>query len=117
MTIDPRLSRTIFAVTMVGTLIAALLPDADAPTLGGTDKLNHIAAFVTLSVLAAWAWPRVALWRIAVAMSAFGAAIEGLQALPVIARDAEWADWYADTAAAAGALAIVMVLRLIRRRA
>ena len=37
-------------------------------------------------------------------MSAFGAAIEGLQALPVIARDAEWADWYADTAAAVVAL-------------
>lgn len=112
----PRLPRVIFFVTLIGTLLAAFLPDADAPTLGGSDKLNHIAAFVTLSVLAAWAWPRTRLWRIAVAMSAIGGMIELVQAIPFIARDAEWADWYADSTAAVAALAVVAAFREVQRR-
>ena len=110
-----RIPRMIFFVTLIGTLIAAFMPAADAPTLGASDKLNHIAAFVTLSLLAAWAWPRVRLWWIAVAMSATGGLIEAVQAIPFIARDAEWADWYADTFAAGVALLIVAALRQVRR--
>ncbi len=109
--------RWLFVLVLLGTLVAALLPNADAPDLGDGDKVNHIAAFITLSIMAAWAWPRTRLWVIAAVMSAFGAAIEGLQALPIIARDAEWADWYADTAAAAITLLIVAALRALRRRA
>ena len=87
----------------------------EAPDLGHGDKVNHIAAFVTLSVaggVGVAAGARCG--TIAVLMSAFGAAIEGLQALPVIARDAEWADWYADTAAVAVALLVVAVVRRLR---
>lgn len=108
--------RVIFAVTLIGTLVAAFLPAASAPTLGGSDKLNHIAAFITLSALAAWAWPRARLWWIAVLMSTIGGMIELVQAMPIVARDAEWADWYADTFAAVVALAIVAVLRRVRQR-
>jgi hypothetical protein len=36
---------------------------------------------------------------IALLMAAFGGAIELSQAIPFIARDAEWADWFADCAA------------------
>ncbi len=103
--------RWLFVAVMLFTLAAALLPNVDAPDLGRGDKVNHIAAFATLAVLAAWAWPRVRAWRIAVALSALGAAIEGLQALPIIARDAEWADWEADTAAVVVALVIVAGVR------
>ncbi len=103
--------RALFVAVLLFTLVAALLPNAEAPDLGHGDKVNHIAAFVTLSFLAAWAWPRARLSWIAVAMSALGATIEGLQALPIIARDAEWADWEADTAAAVVALLIVVVVR------
>ena len=106
-----RLSRVIFLMALVGTLVAAILPDAEAPTLGGSDKLNHIAAFITLSMLAAWAWPRVQLWRIGLVMSALGGIIELVQAIPIIARDAEWADGYADTAAVTITLIIVAALR------
>ena len=108
-------SRGLFAAVLLFTLAAALAPNAQAPDLGHGDKLNHIAAFVTLAVMAAWAWPRARLWRIAVALSAFGAAIEGLQALPIIARDAELADWYADTAAAVLALVLVALVRRVRQ--
>lgn len=106
-----RLSRLIFLVALAGTLVAAILPDAEAPTLGGSDKLNHIAAFITLSMLAAWAWPRVPLWRIGLVMSALGGMIELIQAIPIIARDAEWADWYADTAAVTITMIIVAAFR------
>ncbi len=107
--------RWLFVAVLLFTLAAALAPNAEAPDLGHGDKVNHMAAFVTLSVMAAWAWPRARLWWIGIAMSAFGAAIEGLQAIPVIARDAEWADWYADTAAAAVALLAVAAWRWLRR--
>ncbi len=105
--------RTLFVALLLVTLVAALVPNGMAPDFGHGDKVNHMAAFVTLAVIAAWAWPRTALWRIGVLLSAFGAAIEGLQALPVIARDAEWADWFADTAAATVALLLVALVRRI----
>ena len=103
--------RWLFVAVLLFTLAAALAPNARAPDLGHGDKVNHVAAFVTLGIMAAWAWPRAPLWRIAVLLSAFGATIEGLQALPIIARDAEWSDWYADTAAAAMALVTVALVR------
>lgn len=106
----------IFALTLIGTLVAAILPGAEAPTLGMSDKINHIAAFVVLAVLAAWAWPRTALPRIAIALSAFGAMIELVQALPFIGRDAEVADWAADTLAIVVTLAIVAGFRLASPR-
>lgn len=106
--------RWLFVVVLLGTLLAALLPGVEAPDLGRGDKVNHIAAFVVLSVMAAWAWPHARLPVIVVALSAFGGAIEGLQALPVIARDAEWADWAADTAAVVATLAVVAVIRRLR---
>ncbi len=107
--------RWLFGAVLLLTLVAALAPNAEAPDLGHGDKVNHIAAFVTLTLLAGWAWPRARLATILVTLSAFGGAIEGLQALPVIARDAEWADWYADTAAVAVALVIVAAWRWLRR--
>lgn len=103
--------RWLFAAVLAFTLAAALVPNAEAPDLGHGDKVNHIAAFATLALLAAWAWPRTAPWRIALLLSAFGGAIEGLQALPFIGRDAEWADWAADTAAALAVLAVVVLVR------
>lgn len=112
----PRLPRVAFALVLVFTMVAALLPNVDAPDLGDGDKVNHIAAFATLSVVAAWAWPRLALWRIALWMSAVGALIEFLQAIPFIARDAEWSDWIADTIAAVVALAVVWLLRRLLPR-
>ncbi len=112
----PRLPRLIFAVVMIGTVIAAILPNAEAPDLGDGDKINHIAAFVTLSVLAAWAWPRTAPWRIGLWLSALGALIEFVQAIPFIARDAEWGDWIADTAAAVITLSIIWLLRRLMPR-
>lgn len=107
--------RWLFVAVLLLTLAAALVPNPAAPDLGHGDKINHMAAFVTLSVMAAWAWPAVPLWTLGVALSALGGTIEGLQAIPVIARDAEWADWYADTAAVVVTLLLVAAWRFARR--
>lgn len=111
-----RLPRIIFAVVLIGTFIAATLPNAEAPDFGDGDKINHIVAFITLSLAAAWAWPRAAVWRIGLWMSAIGGLIELVQAIPFIARDAEWGDWFADTVAAVIALSIVALLRRLLPR-
>lgn len=115
-TTTPRLRRLIFGATLIATFIAACLPPAEAPTLGETDKVNHIVAFVVLSILASWAYPRLRPAWILAGMGLVGGAIELVQAIPAIGRDAEWADWGADLAAAAITLAIVALLRWFRRR-
>jgi hypothetical protein len=52
---------------------------------------------------------------IAIALSAFGAAIEVVQGLRIVSRDRDFRDWAADTTAIAAALA-PMVLIAWRRR-
>ena len=75
------------------------------------DKVQHIIAFLTLAALAALAYPRASLLRIGLGLSAFGALIEIIQMIPALNRDAEWADWLADSIAAALVLAIVHLVR------
>ncbi|MCW2922589.1 MAG: hypothetical protein JWL76_2463 [Thermoleophilia bacterium] len=95
-------------------LVMAILPKP--PQLPGSpsDKIQHIAAFVVLAALAAAAYPRTSLMRIAVWLSLFGALIEFLQALPMLHRDSDARDWIADTLAAA---LVLLLVRLWRRRA
>ena len=94
-------------------LVMASLPKP--PQLPGqpSDKIQHVMAFLTLAALAAAAYPRTSLLRIGLALSAYGALIELIQMIPILHRDAELADWAADTAAAA---LVLFVAHLIRRR-
>ena len=78
------------------------------------DKVQHIVAFVTLSVLASLAYPEAGLFRIGLLLSLYGAAIEVLQAIPVLHRDSSFWDWMADTAAVVVTLALVHALCLRR---
>jgi VanZ family protein len=81
------------------------------------DKAKHFAAFFTLGLLAALAFPRRTLVVIGAALSAFGAAIELVQALPIVHRDCDIHDWIADTLAVALVLAFVAVARVRERTA
>jgi VanZ family protein len=65
-----------------------------------SDKIQHIAAFVTLALLGAWAYPRTRLLHLLIGLSLFGAFIEVVQAIPALHRDSDVLDWLADTAAA-----------------
>lgn len=95
-----------FWATLLFTYIAAILPGDEAPTLGSTDKVNHVMAFLTLSGLVVLAYPRRPAWFAGIALSLFGAFIEVSQAVPFIHRDADVMDWIADTGAVIVGLAI-----------
>lgn len=102
-----RLYRVAFWAAAVFAFVMALLPHP--PQLPGapSDKVQHIAAFVTLAALGAAAYRSTSLLRLLVGLSAFGAVIEVLQSIPALNRDSDPVDWLADTIAAALVLAVV----------
>jgi VanZ family protein len=103
-------ARFLFWVAAAFALLMALLPHPPLLPANPSDKLQHAAAFVVLSALAAVGYS--GRWAaIAVGLSAFGALIELLQMIPSLHRDAQLTDWLVDTLAAAA------VLLLFRRLA
>src|SRR5690606_24268739 len=86
-------------------------PPSTLPPLIPWDKAAHFLAFYVLTVLAAAAFPRRTLLLLAVALSAYGALIELIQAHPAIGRDSDIWDWVADTAAIAAALLPLLISR------
>ena len=67
--------------------------------------LTSIAA---ASLLASIAYPRAALLKLLICLSAFGALIEFVQAIPALHRDSDVLDWIADT------VAVIVVMLLIQ---
>lgn len=112
----PGLWRAAFWGAALFALVMASLPQP--PLLPGTpsDKIQHIIAFVTLSGLAAFAYPAARVLVIFLALAGFGGAIELVQAIPALHRDASLLDWIADTASVGITLAAVAALRLVRSR-
>jgi len=100
-------SRLIFWAAFTFALVMAVLPHPPHVPWEPGDKVEHVTAFVTLSFLGAWAYPRTPLLQLLVRLSLFGALIELAQAIPALGRDSDPLDWLADTVAAAVALAIV----------
>jgi peptidoglycan/LPS O-acetylase OafA/YrhL len=107
--------RLAFWAAALVALVMALLPHP--PQLPGepSDKIQHIAAFLTLGALGSFAYPKTNPLHLGAALSIFGAVIEVLQLIPALHRDGDPLDWMADTAAVA--LIILLLRRLIRRRA
>lgn len=89
----------LFWVALPFTLVMALLPHP--PTLPGEagDKLLHVLAFSTLSLLASAGFSGRRRLQVLLGLVVLGGAIELLQAIPSLHRDAEWLDWLADCAA------------------
>ena len=77
------------------------------PTLGNSDKLQHVVAFLVLAGLGRLAYPTVRKRWLLMGLMAFGAFIEIVQALPMVGRDSDPLDWVADTAAALTVFVIV----------
>ncbi|WP_224600667.1 hypothetical protein [Mesorhizobium sp. ESP-6-4] len=103
-------ARMTFPFALVGIVLLALLPGGILDMLGmgftfSHDKLNHAVAFTTLGVLGGLGWPKQKL-RLVVFVLFVGAAIEVLQATPLVARDMDMFDWIADFAGAICGLAI-----------
>ncbi len=92
--IRARRYRAIFGLALIFALVMALLPQP--PQLPGdpSDKAQHIVAFATLAGLGAVAYPSMSLLLLLVGLSALGAVIELLQAIPALNRDSDrWTGW------------------------
>lgn len=107
-----RVVQVAFWVTATVVLVLAVLPRGHLPPLIPWDKAAHFLAFYVLTVLGAAAFPRRTLLLLVVALSAYGAAIELIQALPAVDRDSDFWDWVADTVAIGAALLPLLLPRL-----
>lgn len=108
-----RLRTPLFWALVAGAYVAAIVPSQQAPDIGAGDKVNHIAAFLTITMVGRTAYRRKPLWLLAGGLSLFGALIELTQAIPALNRDASLWDWVADSIAILVALAVAA---LIERR-
>lgn len=68
---------------------------------------QHILAFATLTALFCGAYPKTRWFWVLGTLALIGGAIEIVQGIPGLHRSSDFADWYADVAAAA--LTIVMI--------
>lgn len=95
----------VFCLVLVAVLLLAWLPMSDVVT--GSDKMNHVLAFVVLGLLAQAAWPSRRV-LVLVGLLALGGLIELVQAQ--VGRDASGADWLADAVGLVLALALWFLL-------
>jgi VanZ family protein len=109
---SPSARATFWAATAFS-FVMAILPHPPEVPGEPNDKVEHIVAFATLAALASFAYPRVALTRLLVGLSLFGALIELVQGIPAIGRDRDVWDWVADTVAVAAVLALVWLVRRV----
>jgi VanZ family protein len=109
-----RSARAIFWAASAFAFVMAVLPHPPEVPGHPNDKVQHIAAFVTLSLLGSFAYPRTDLMKLLIRLSLFGAAIEVVQAIPALHRDSDVLDWLADTIAVAVVLLIVRWWRQAR---
>ena len=106
-----RWAKIAFWGAVVVTLWFALYPQP--PQLLPTDKDQHVLAFGVLTVLALAAYGPER-WLVAtIALATFGGAIELLQLIPVLHRDADVVDWLTDCAAIAVPTVMTLTLRRI----
>jgi VanZ family protein len=79
--------------------------------VANSDKFLHILAFAVLSVLATLAFSKAPAWRVGLWLSAYGALIEIVQAIPILHRDSDIADWIVDTATVAIVLTVLKLMQ------
>lgn len=106
-----RLGLAVFVAAVAYTLYAALSPGDDTKGLIPWDKAKHFIVFYGLTFLATMALPKSRWWKIAVVLLGFGVAIEILQGLPIIGRDADILDVVADTCGIGFFLGPILVAR------
>lgn len=90
-----RLLRFAFYASLLIAFVAAILPSLPL-SAAASGELQHISAFVVLSVLAWAAFPSTNVWQLAAVLCGFGALIELVQAIPALQRDASVYDWAID---------------------
>lgn len=96
------------------TVVFAFSPAGAGLHLFAWDKADHFASFFAIMTAAIVSFPRQPLWRIAVVVSAAGAGIELIQALPIVGRDCDVRDWVADNIGIGAVLGLVLCARIRR---
>lgn len=96
------------------------VPNPQVPSIPGGDKATHAVMYGVLAVLAHHAWPpdrrpAGARWLLLLGIAAV-AAVDEWHQLFIPGRSADVADWMADTAGAATALALSWIVMALRRR-
>ena len=92
---------------MVGVVLwGCLIPPQDVPHLPLNDKVEHFVAHAGLGLWFSGLLERSNYLWLALALVAFGGAIEIAQGLMGLGRDADWHDWYADCVGAGVGLAL-----------
>jgi VanZ family protein len=104
-----RFLRIAFWAAVLFAFVMAVLPAPPGPEV--PDKIEHMVAFFTLTVLGSMAYPRLAHIRLMMALIAFGGLIELAQLVPALHRDSEWSDWLADIAAVIVAIGVAWLVR------
>ena len=97
----------------------AMLPGGVALPGNPDDTIQHGLAFATLTATFRMAWPGVAWMHHFVLMATIGGAMELVQLVPALHRDASVADWLVDVAASLATLTglgLGRVCRLILAR-
>lgn len=107
----PRLLAPLLWLTVIAVYFLSIMPAGDAPRVA-SDKVEHMTAFLTLTIMAALAFPKLSPGLIAAGLAAFGAFIEFSQMLPIVHRDASAMDWLADLCAIAFGLLVIAPFRL-----
>jgi VanZ family protein len=102
-----RFARLLFWAVAAFAFAMAVVPHPPQVPGQPNDKVQHIAAFMTLGALGAWAYRESSPLRFAIGLSLFGALIEVVQAIPALHRDSDVLDWVADTVAASVVLLAV----------
>jgi len=105
----------VFVAASIFTLYAALAPGDDTAGLIPWDKAKHFIVFYGLTFLATVALPKSRPWKIGTVLLAFGVAIEILQGLPIVHRDASWFDLLADGCGISAAYGPMIAVRWRRR--
>jgi VanZ family protein len=104
-----------FWLCLVGAVTLALLPHPPHLREVG-DKAQHMLAFGTLSILGAFAFPRMSKARLGERLSFLGALVEVAQSYPMLHRDCDIMDWVADTSAIVAVMVLLHLLRWPRAR-
>lgn len=107
--------RLLLAIATIFACVMATLPHPPQVPID-SDKVQHMLAFGTLTILAVVAYPKASLLRIGERLSFLGAMIEVVQSIPSLHRDCDIMDWVADTSVIVGVLAVVAISRTLGRR-
>lgn len=103
--------RALFWATWTFSFVMAVTPHPPHFQHEPGDKAQHIAAFATLTAIGTWAFPKLKGWKLVLWLSAFGALIEVIQAIPVLHRDCDFWDWVADTLAILAMMGLIALAR------